>query len=142
MLSIFRNQTEQKEIGGSLKVMINSIPGLKINADGSVNMTENEEKISRKMKLDFFGDTLIDSPTTFEGAVKVYKELPTFARTSKSVVRFSLSPITDYCTASTTILNQISGDNVKKVSSENQIFCFKAKVCQPNPVLRHVLRHS
>jgi len=112
-----RNQTDQKEIGGSLRVMINSIPGLKINADGSVNMTENEEKISRNMKLDFYGDTLIDSPTTFESAVKVYKDLPTFANTSESVVRFSLSPITDYCTGTTTILNQISGDNVKKVTA-------------------------
>ena len=125
MLSIFRNQTDKKEIGGSLRVMINTIPTLEINADGSVDMTENQRNLSRSMKLDFYGDTLIDSPTTFEGAVKVYKELPTFARTSKSVVRFSLSPITDYCTASTTILNQISGDNVKKVSSENQIFCFR-----------------
>ena len=128
MLSIFRNQTDKKEIGGSLRVMINSIPGLKINADGSVNMTENEEKISRSMKLDFYGDTLIDSPTTFESAVKVYKDLPTFANTSESVVRFSLSPITDYCTEKTTILNQISGDNVKKVSSENQIFCFRYNI--------------
>ena len=97
--------------------MINSIPGLKINADGRVDMTENEQKISRNMKLDFYGDTLIKSPTTFEGAVKVYKELPTYANTSKSVVKFSLSPITDYCKATTTILNQISGDNVKKVST-------------------------
>ena len=115
----FRNQTEKKEIGGHLKVMINTIPQLQINAQGNVNMTENEEKISRKMKLDFYGDALIDSPTTFEGAVKVYKELPTLAKTSQSVVRFSLSPISDYCTASTTILNQISGNNVKKVRSEN-----------------------
>ena len=112
--------------------MINSIPNLKIDAQGSVDMKENEKKISRKMKLDFYGDALIDSPTTFEGAVKVYKELPTLAKTSQSVVRFSLSPISDYCTASTTILNQISGNNVKKVRSENQIFCLKSRVSYLN----------
>ena len=128
MLSIFRNQTDKKEIGGSLRVMINTIPTLEINADGSVDMTENQRNLSRSMKLDFYGDTLIDSPTTFESAVKVYKDLPTFANTSESVVRFSLSPITDYCTEKTTILNQISGDNVKKVSSENQIFCFRYNI--------------
>ena len=107
--------------------MINSIPNVKIDAQGSVNMTENEEKISRKMKLDFYGDALIDSPTTFEGAVKVYKNLSKLAKTSQSVVRFSLSPISDYCRSSTTILNQISGNNVKKVRSVNvlsQIYSF------------------
>ena len=125
MLSIFRNQTDKKEIGGSLRVMINTIPTLEINADGSVDMTENQRNLSRSMKLDFYGDTLIDSPTTFEGAVKVYKNLSTLAKTSQSVVRFSLTPITDYCNEQTAILNQITADNVKKVSSENQIFCFR-----------------
>ena len=113
-------------------MMINTIPQLKINAQGNVNMTEDEENISRKMKLDFYGDALIDSPTTFEAAVKVYKELPMLAKTSQSVVRFSLSPISDYCTTSTTILNQISGDNVKKVRSLNQIFCLKSRVSYLN----------
>ena len=118
MLSIFRNQTDKKEIGGSLSVMINTIPTLEINADGSVDMTENQRNLSRSMKLDFYGDTLIDSPTTFEGAVKVYKNLSTLAKTSQSVVRFSLVPISYYCRSST-ILNQISGNNVKKVRSVN-----------------------
>merc|ERR1711971_68729 len=111
-----RNQTEKKEIGGSLRTMLNKIPQLKIDAQGNVNMTENEEKISRKMKVDFYGDALIDSPSTFEGAVKVYKNLSTLAKTSQSVVLFSLSPISDYCRSST-ILNQISGNNVKKVTA-------------------------
>ena len=96
--------------------MMNTIPQLEIDAQHIAIMTENEEKISRKMKVDFYGDALIDSPTSFEGAVKVYKNLSTLAKTSQSVVRFSLSPISDYCRSSTTILNQISGNNVKKVS--------------------------
>ena len=98
--------------------MMNTIPQLEIDAQHIAIMTENEEKISRKMKVDFYGDALIDSPTSFEGAVKVYKNLSTLAKTSQSVVRFSLVPISYYCRSST-ILNQISGNNVKKVRSVN-----------------------
>ena len=112
----FRNKTDKMEIGGHLKLMINSIPSITISAEGRVNITDDERKFASGMKLDFYGNALIDSPTTFEGAVKVYRELSEMAKKSKSVVRFSLSPITDYCKDTTTILNDISSNNVKEVS--------------------------
>ena len=116
----FRNETDKMEIGGHLKLMINSIPSIKIDAEGRVSMTEDETQFASGMKLDFYGNALVDSPTTFEGAVSVYKSLSKIANISQSVVRFSLSPITDYCKDTTTILNQISSDNVKQVSMHVQ----------------------
>ena len=69
------------------------------------------------MRLTWNGDALIDPPTTFEEAVKVYKGLKDLAENSTKVVRFSLAPITDYCSDKDTILNAISTANVALVSS-------------------------
>ena len=68
------------------------------------------------MRLTWNGDALIDPPTTFEEAVKVYKGLKDLAENSTKVVRFSLAPITDYCSDEDIILNAISTANVDSVS--------------------------
>ena len=112
----FRNKTDKSEIGGHLKVAIEQIPGLNVDAEGEVDMTNVNKEITSALRLDFYGNALVESPTTFEDAVRVYQTLPEKANMSQSVVRFSLSPITDYCDESTTILNQISSNSVKEVS--------------------------
>ena len=68
------------------------------------------------MRLSWHGDTLIDPPTTFEEAVRIYKSLKNLTEESRKVVMFSLAPITDYCKEKDTILNAISTANVASVS--------------------------
>ena len=68
------------------------------------------------MRLSWHGDALIDPPTTFEEAVRIYKSLKKMTEESRKVVMFSLAPITDYCKEKETILNAISSANVASVS--------------------------
>ena len=62
----------KKKIGGSLRVLVNSMPNFKIDAQASVKMTEEERKISESLHFKFHGDTIVSPPpSSFEDAVKV-----------------------------------------------------------------------
>ena len=46
----------KKEVGGSLKMKVKSIPGFKISGEGEVDMKEEEKKGYEGIKCEFFGD--------------------------------------------------------------------------------------
>ena len=71
------------------------------------------------MTVDFYGNALLESVTSYEQAVNVYSKLSTMAKDSDSVVRFTLSPLSDYCDKTAQILNDISADNLNYVSRPN-----------------------
>ena len=96
---------------------MHAIPSFQIDGSANVNFTEAELDVKRTMELTWHGDTLIDPPTTFEEAVKVYKGLKDLTDKSTKVIEFSLAPITDYCDKAQTILNAISMNNVNSVST-------------------------
>ena len=75
-----KDEKSNSQIGGSLKVLVKSIPGLDIEGQASLNITEDEKKIAKKMNFKYKGDRVIDPPPgTFEDAVKTYKQLSQFA---------------------------------------------------------------
>ncbi|XP_066531639.1 cytolytic toxin-alpha-like [Hoplias malabaricus] len=70
--------SDKKEIQGNLHVMIKKVPSVEISGDGSLKMDDNDKKKVQNFSCQFFGDfDLKENPSTFEEAVKVYKELPT-----------------------------------------------------------------
>lgn len=115
-LSNNRSQKERRKIAGSLEVLVRAVPSFSIEGKASINLTETQEKISKDLKLDYYGDALIDSPTTFEEAVRVYKSLTDLTINSRKVIQFALAPIQDYCRVTNNILNDISNQNVLLVS--------------------------
>lgn len=71
------SESSKQEIEGNLNVMINKIPFIKISGEGSLNMADEDKEKVKGFKCKFYGDFyLTDLPTTYEEAVKVYKELP------------------------------------------------------------------
>ncbi|XP_066531092.1 stonustoxin subunit alpha-like [Hoplias malabaricus] len=69
---------DKQEIEGTLHVMIKKIPLIEISGDGSLKMDDDDKKKVQNFSCKFFGDfDLKQNPSTFEEAVKVYKELPT-----------------------------------------------------------------
>ena len=60
---------------------------------------------------------LIDSPTTYEEAIKVYKQLKIATERSTKVVEYDLQPLSNKCGASIAIVNQITDENVRIVSN-------------------------
>ena len=90
------------EVGGSLSVVIKSLPSIQIEADASLNIKEEEQILTQDLDVSFAGDTILEkSVSSFKDAVEVYKHFSTVALKSQNVVKFSLSPIENYCTVST-----------------------------------------
>ena len=114
-----KDEKSNSQIGGSLKVLVKSIPGLDIEGQASLNITEDEKKIAKKMNFKYKGDRVIDPPPgTFEDAVKTYKQLSRFAKEKEKhvIVSFTLAPLNRYCDKSVTqILKDITDENIDKV---------------------------
>ncbi|XP_051745180.1 stonustoxin subunit alpha-like [Ctenopharyngodon idella] len=78
--SISEEESKQ-EIEGKLNVMVKSIPEFSIKGKGSVNMKDDEKKMSEKISCTFHGDFLIEqNPTTYMEAIQTYKTLPTLLK--------------------------------------------------------------
>ncbi|XP_064106884.1 stonustoxin subunit alpha-like [Macrobrachium nipponense] len=57
--------------------MVKSIPNLKINGEGKLDLSQDEKKEIRKFSCRYFGDFLPrETPSTFEEDVRLYKEMP------------------------------------------------------------------
>ncbi|XP_048104078.1 cytolytic toxin-alpha-like, partial [Alosa alosa] len=69
--------SSKQEIEGNLNVMIKKIPGIEISGDGSLKMNDEDKEKVKNFSCRFYGDfRLEDLPSTFEDAVRVYKQLP------------------------------------------------------------------
>ena len=62
-----------------MDLSVNSIPSTSIAVDGGVEMNNELKEKVKDLHVKFHGDFVLPSnPTTFEEAVKIYKELPNF----------------------------------------------------------------
>ena len=108
----------KQEIAGTLDILIKKIPSMEISGTASLNLTTTEETIASDVRFRFHGDTIIDPPPqSFDEAIEVYQSLPAASLEDERVVSFSIAPLTDYCTLTDTILNDISNANVELVST-------------------------
>ncbi|XP_067865877.1 uncharacterized protein [Heterodontus francisci] len=66
-----------QDIQGKLEVMIKIIPGISIEGEASLKMTDEEKSNAQKFSCTFYGDfSLENNPTTFHDAIKIYRNLP------------------------------------------------------------------
>lgn len=69
--------SSKQEIQGNLNVMIKKIPTIEISGSGSLNMDDEDKEKVKNMNCKFYGDfQLKEIPSTYEQAVKLYKDLP------------------------------------------------------------------
>ena len=69
------DETKNAEVGGNLKVLIESLPALQVDGNANVILTEEEEMGTRNLSVSFWGDAIIrDSVSSFEDAVRVFKK--------------------------------------------------------------------
>lgn len=119
---IYDSITTKQEVGGSLGVKIDSIPGIGIEGKASVDISGNDRKELEKFTVESFANTIIqDKPTTFEEARK-------FVTTASAQIndgdtgmkpqplKMSLTPKSVYCKTEDSILNAISNDILGSVS--------------------------
>ncbi|CAF1489043.1 unnamed protein product [Adineta steineri] len=67
----------KNEIHGALKVMINKIPKFQNEGEAKLDLTDNEKRFLDNLNCKFYSDfSLSENPSTFEEAVKLYRQLP------------------------------------------------------------------
>ncbi|XP_034534585.1 uncharacterized protein LOC117809023 [Notolabrus celidotus] len=70
-------EEDHQDIEGNLKVLIEKIPGLAIDGEGSLKMEDEDKANVDKFSCSFFGDfSLKKMRTSFQEAIQVYKSLP------------------------------------------------------------------
>lgn len=68
-----------KEVEGSMKIFVKSIPGIEIDGSGHVNITEEQKGNTEQFSCTFHGDlVLTNHPGNYIEAIKVYKDLPKY----------------------------------------------------------------
>ena len=78
---VFDRKVEGKEnfrdIHGQMESMIKKIPSVTISGDGKLDMKDKEINEVDRFQCQYHGDVLLpENPTTFQEAVKIYKQLP------------------------------------------------------------------
>ncbi|XP_066531961.1 stonustoxin subunit alpha-like [Hoplias malabaricus] len=111
--------SDKQEIQGNLHVMIKKIPKVEISGDGSLIMDDDDKKKVQNFSCTFFGDfALKENPSTFEEAVKVYKELPTLLgeKEEKAVpVKVWLYPLSRFNHTESKLKTMISEAQVSEI---------------------------
>ncbi|KAF1383170.1 hypothetical protein PFLUV_G00128520 [Perca fluviatilis] len=124
---------DHQDIQGNLKVMINKIPSITIEGEGSLTMVDNDKEKVDKFSCRFFGDFSIQKPpTTFQDAVEVYQSLPNLlgANGENAVpMKVWLLPLTILDSSAAKLIRQISirlvqeSQNVLEDFSELEMRC-------------------
>ena len=66
-----------RDIHGRMAVMIKKIPSVTISGEGKLDMKDTEKNEVQKFQCQYHGDIVLpENPTTFNEAVKIYKQLP------------------------------------------------------------------
>lgn len=77
---------DAQEARGELKGMIDNIPQLKVSGKAEINMKNIDMQKAENISCKFYGDIIIPvNPTTYDEAVRVYKELPSYLKENGAV---------------------------------------------------------
>jgi len=121
-----------KEVHGNMEVLVKSLPGISVDGRGSVDITEDQKKKTEKMQCKMYGDFRTEeSPTTYEEAVRVYKQLPSLIGDKGQnavAVQVYLRPLSEIDSKGQRIVREISANYISKTCEiQEHIQCIEAK---------------
>ena len=121
-----------KEVHGNMEVLVKSLPGISIDGRGSVDITEDQKKKTEKMHCKMYGDFRTEeSPTTYEEAVRVYKQLPSLIGEKGQnavAVQVYLRPLSEIDSKGQRMVREISANYISKTCEiQEHIQCIEAK---------------
>ncbi|KAI4874827.1 hypothetical protein NFI96_007244 [Prochilodus magdalenae] len=112
-------QTEKKAITSNLNTMLNKISLFEVNAEGKLQMTDEDKKKVQNFSCTFYGDfDLEENPTNFEQAVKVYRDLPKMLGSNKEKAvpkKFWLVPLSEVMSSAPKLKHEVSEINCIKL---------------------------
>ena len=115
-----------KEVHGSMELLVKSLPGI------STDITEDQKKKTEKMHCKMYGDFRTEeSPTTFEEAVRVYKQLPSLIGDKGQnavAVQVYLRPLSEIDCKRQRMVREISANYMSKTCEiQEHIQCIESK---------------
>ena len=122
----------EKEVHGSMEVLVKALPGISIDGRGSVDITEDQKKKTEKMHCKMYGDFRTEeSPTTYEEAVRVYKQLPSLIGDKGQnavAVQVYLHPLSEIDSKGQRMVREISANYITKTCEiQEHIQCIESK---------------
>ena len=126
------NDESEKEVHGNMEVLVNALPGISIDGRGSVDITEDQKKKTEKMHCKMYGDFRTEeSPTTYEEAVRVYKQLPSLIGDKGQnavAVQVYLRPLSEIDSKGQRMVREISANYISKTCEiQEHIQCIESK---------------
>ncbi|XP_047223727.1 uncharacterized protein LOC124870140 [Girardinichthys multiradiatus] len=117
-----KSETEShQDIQGNLKVLIEKIPCLSIEGEGSLKLEDKDIEKIKKFSCKFHGDFLLQkTPTTFQDAVEVYQSLPKLLGASGEnavPIKVWMLPLTNLDSSAAKLVREISVGLVQEVQS-------------------------
>ena len=107
-----------KEVHGNMEVLVNSLTGISTDGRGAVDVTEDQKKKTEKMHCKMYGDFRTEgSPTTYEEAVRVYKQLPSLIGDKGEnavAVQVYLRPLCEIDTKGQRMVREINANYISK----------------------------
>ena len=121
-----------KEVHGNMEVLVKSLPGISIDGRGSVDITEDQRRKTEKMHCKMYGDFRTEeSPTTYEEAVRVYKQLPSLIGDKGQnavAVQVYLRPLSEIDSKGQRMVREISANYISKTCEiQEHIQCIESK---------------
>uniref|UniRef100_A0A3P9AW88 Uncharacterized protein n=1 Tax=Maylandia zebra TaxID=106582 RepID=A0A3P9AW88_9CICH len=100
---------DYQDVQGNLKVIINKIPLLSVEGEGSLKMEEKDKESVDKFSCRYYGDFWLPKPpTTFQDAVEVYQKLPELLGEKAVPMKVWLLPMTCLDSSAAKLVRQIS----------------------------------
>lgn len=105
-----------QEARGKLRGSVNFIPGLQASGNADISMRSVENQRAENISCKFYGDIILPvNPTTYEEAVRVYKELPSYMKENGAVpVTVWLYPIQKTISPGCKALQTINKEKMKQ----------------------------
>jgi hypothetical protein len=127
-----------KEVHGNMEVLVKSLPGISVDGRGSVDITEEQKKNTENMQCKMYGDFRTnESPTNYEDAVKIYKQLPSLIGENgeKAVpIKVYLCPLSNIDSKCQRMVREISADLVSKTTAMQEHL--QSVIAECNDLLR------
>ena len=120
----------EKEVHGNMEVLVKALPGISI--DGRGDITKEQKKKTEKMHCKMYGDFRTEeSPTTYEEAVRVYKQLPSLIGDKGQnavAVQVYLCPLSEIGGKGQGMVREISANYISKTCEiQEHLHCIESK---------------
>lgn len=121
-----------KEVHGNMEVLVKALPSISIDGKGSVDIKDDQMKKTEKMRCKMYGDFRTEeSPTTYEEAVKVYKQLPSLIGDKGQnavAVKVYLRPLSEIDSKGQRMVTEISANYISQTCKiQEHIHCIETQ---------------